>query len=104
LGREDSRKLTDHLNDFVDDMKAQGRIPADLPGRFKGHAYLLYAHAERPLVSDGVKYRRCNLYCSHSTTNAGSDAELAVNAPDLRQKHHECIICIEPRPTIALDL
>ncbi|MEO9702619.1 NAD(P)/FAD-dependent oxidoreductase, partial [Marinobacter alexandrii] len=25
-----------------------------LPGRFKGHAYLLYAHAERPLVDDGI--------------------------------------------------
>jgi flavin-dependent dehydrogenase len=54
LGREDNHKLTDHLNDFVDDMKAQGRIPSDLPGRFKGHAYLLYAHAERPLVGEGV--------------------------------------------------
>ena len=28
--------------------------PADLPGRFKGHAYLLYGHAERPLVDDGI--------------------------------------------------
>jgi geranylgeranyl reductase family protein len=54
LGREDNHKLTDHLNDFVNEMKVQGRIPADLPGRFKGHAYLLYAHAERPLVDDGI--------------------------------------------------
>jgi hypothetical protein len=35
-------------------MKSTGRIPQDLPGRFKGHAYLLYAHADRPLVDDGV--------------------------------------------------
>jgi geranylgeranyl reductase family protein len=54
LGREDNHKLTDHLNEFVDEMKAAGRIPDDVPGRFKGHAYLLYDHAERPLVDDGL--------------------------------------------------
>ena len=54
LGREDNHKLTDHLNAFVDEMKASGRIPGDLPGRFKGHAYLLYDHAERPLVDEGL--------------------------------------------------
>ena len=54
LGREDDRKLGDHLEAFVEAMKQGGRIPPDLPGRFKGHAYLLYAHAERPLVDDGV--------------------------------------------------
>lgn len=54
LGREDNHKLSDHLESFVADMKQQGRIPDDLPSRFKGHAYLLYAHAERPLVDDGV--------------------------------------------------
>lgn len=54
LGREDNHKLSDHLHQFVDDMKSEGRIPSDLPGRFKGHAYLLYAHAERPLVDDGL--------------------------------------------------
>lgn len=54
LGREDNHKLSEHLQAFVDDMKAAGRIPSDLPGRFKGHAYLLYAHADRPLVDDGV--------------------------------------------------
>lgn len=54
LGREDNHKLGEHLQAFVDDMKAAGRIPNALPGRFKGHAYLLYAHADRPLVDDGV--------------------------------------------------
>lgn len=54
LGREDNRKLGDHLEAFVEAMKQGGRIPPDLPGRFKGHAYLLYAHAKRPLVDDGV--------------------------------------------------
>lgn len=54
LGREDNHKLTEHLQDFVETMKAAGRIPADLPGRFKGHAYLLYDHAGRALVDDGL--------------------------------------------------
>lgn len=54
LGREDNHKLTEHLQDFVETMKAAGRIPADLPGRFKGHAYLLYDHAGRSLVDDGL--------------------------------------------------
>lgn len=54
LGREDNHRLTEHLEEFVQDMKDSRRIPADLPSRFKGHAYLLYAHAERPLVDDGI--------------------------------------------------
>jgi|GEM_PF-4238341 len=32
LGREDNHKLTDHLNAFVEDMKAQGRIPQTSQG------------------------------------------------------------------------
>ncbi|WP_417520625.1 NAD(P)/FAD-dependent oxidoreductase [Marinobacter sp.] len=54
LGREDNHKLTEHLQDFVEAMKAKGKIPADLPSRFKGHAYLLYNHAGRPLLDDGL--------------------------------------------------
>ncbi|MGC8120619.1 geranylgeranyl reductase family protein [Marinobacter sp. VGCF2001] len=54
LGREDNHRLSDHLEAFVETMKQSGRIPSDLPGRFKGHAYLLYDHANRPLVDDGV--------------------------------------------------
>lgn len=54
LGREDNHHLNDHLQAFVQRMQAAGRIPADLPGRFKGHAYLLYNHAQRPLIGDGL--------------------------------------------------
>ena len=54
LGREDNHKLTEHLQSVVETMKTTGRIPADLPGRFKGHAYLLYDHAGRALVDDGL--------------------------------------------------
>ncbi|SFR82329.1 geranylgeranyl reductase family [Marinobacter daqiaonensis] len=54
LGREDPTRLSRHLEKFVANMQSQGRIPANLPGRFKDHAYLLYDHAERPLVDDGI--------------------------------------------------
>lgn len=54
LGREDSHRLGDHLDEFISTMQADGRIPSDLPTRFKGHAYLLYAHAGRPLVDEGT--------------------------------------------------
>jgi geranylgeranyl reductase family protein len=54
LGREDPEKLGDHLQSFVDAMRAAGRLPGDLPRRYKGHAYLLYDHARRPVTDDGV--------------------------------------------------
>ena len=54
LGREDPDGLKYHLQDFVEGMQAAGRIPENLPGKFKGHAYLLYDHAARPLIDDGI--------------------------------------------------
>ncbi|MFE8070644.1 NAD(P)/FAD-dependent oxidoreductase [Marinobacteraceae bacterium S3BR75-40.1] len=54
LGREENRGLTDHLKAFVEEMIQAGRIPPDLPSRFKGHAYLLYARADRPLIDNGI--------------------------------------------------
>lgn len=54
LGREDNHHLSEHLEAFCEELKSTGRIPADLPGRFKGHAYLLYPHAPRELLGDGV--------------------------------------------------
>jgi len=54
LGREDKQKLSGHVRRFCDYLKAEGRIPQYLPDKFKGHAYLLYHHATRSLVEDGV--------------------------------------------------
>jgi len=54
LGREGNYRLKEHLQAFVDEMQAAGRLPPDLPGRFKGHAYLLYGRAGRPLIDDGL--------------------------------------------------
>jgi geranylgeranyl reductase family protein len=54
LGREGNHRLAEQVHAFARGLASQGKIPADLPGKFKGHAYLLYAHARRPLVADGV--------------------------------------------------
>jgi geranylgeranyl reductase family protein len=54
LGHEDNRKLGDRISAFCDWLKKEGRVPADIPDRFHGHAYLLYPQAPRPLVDDGL--------------------------------------------------
>lgn len=54
LGRQDNRRLAAHVEHFVTFLKAQGRIPSDIPDRFHGHAYLLYGSAPRRLLDDAV--------------------------------------------------
>lgn len=54
LGREDNHKLAEHVARFRQVLIHQGKIPADTPEKFHGHAYLLYPHAKRPLLQDGV--------------------------------------------------
>jgi menaquinone-9 beta-reductase len=54
LGREGNHRLAEQVQSFSRGLMAQGKIPADLPGRFKGHAYLLYSHATRPVIADAV--------------------------------------------------
>ena len=54
LGREDSRRLSEHVAGFCEMLKGQGRIPRSTPGTFHGHAYILYGHARRKLLGDGV--------------------------------------------------
>lgn len=54
LGREGNHRLAEHVQTFARSLAEQGRIPADLPGKFKGHAYLLYAHGNRPVIGEGV--------------------------------------------------
>ena len=54
LGREDSHKLSGHVDRFCDYLAKTGRIPGDLPGKLKGHAYLLYPHARRIPAGDAV--------------------------------------------------
>lgn len=54
LGREDNHKLAGHVSAFVRWLKAEGRVPADMPEKLGGHAYLLYNHAPRPFAADGA--------------------------------------------------
>ena len=54
LGREGSPHLSEHLKNFCAFLEKRGRIPHDLPDRFHGHAYLLYGHAARKKLDDGV--------------------------------------------------
>ena len=54
LGREDRHRLSEHLDAFCDFLKQRGRIPAGIPDRFHGHAYLLHGRGVRSLFDDGV--------------------------------------------------
>ncbi len=55
LGREDSRSLAHHLQEFTRSLARSGRIPSSLPEKFNGHAYLLYGQVlPRRLHADGT--------------------------------------------------
>ncbi len=54
LGREGHQGLAEQLQDFCDFLRERGRIPGNIPDRFRGHAYLLRGHSQRRLVDDGV--------------------------------------------------
>jgi flavin-dependent dehydrogenase len=54
LGREDDRNLSAHVSAFCSLLQDCGKIPRDLPARFLGHAYLIYPHAQRRIVDDGI--------------------------------------------------
>lgn len=55
LGREGGGKLSDSVAAFIDWLKQQGKIPAELPQRLHGHAYLLYPQRHpRRVFDDGV--------------------------------------------------
>jgi len=54
LGREDNQSISQHVTAFKQFLLMTGRTPSDIELRFKGHAYLLYRHARRRLVDDGV--------------------------------------------------
>lgn len=54
VGRQDARRLSDHVAEFVDFLERRGTMPAGLPAKFRGHAYLLYGEARRPLRADAV--------------------------------------------------
>lgn len=54
LGRLDPRELPAHVAEFVEFLKRVGRLPFDLGGSMRGHAYLIYRKAARKFISDNV--------------------------------------------------
>jgi len=54
LGREDNHKLSEHVAEFRQQLINIGKIPVETPEKFHGHAYLLYPHATRPFLQDGI--------------------------------------------------
>ncbi|MDQ7007146.1 MAG: NAD(P)/FAD-dependent oxidoreductase [Acidobacteriota bacterium] len=54
LGRQDPRGFPAALRAFLDYLETEGRLPPRASRRFKGHAYLLYEWAPRPLQRDGA--------------------------------------------------
>jgi flavin-dependent dehydrogenase len=54
LGREDNHRLSEHLEQFCTWLQERGSIPRNLPGKFNGHAYLLYPASQRTLTDDGA--------------------------------------------------
>jgi len=54
LGREENHRLSEHVRAFCDFLRESGRIDFDITDKFQGHAYLLYPHALRQVVDEGV--------------------------------------------------
>lgn len=55
LGRENSPRLSGHLDDFLAFLEREGRLPpGGIPDRLHGHAYRVYGRDPRPRVADGV--------------------------------------------------
>ena len=54
LGREDNRNIAAHVRDFCEWLAARGRISADLPSKFKGHAYILHGRSRRAASGNGL--------------------------------------------------
>jgi geranylgeranyl reductase family protein len=55
IGRKDPHRLSHHIDDFVAALVRDGALePEVAQTRPKGHAYLLYTQAARPLVADGA--------------------------------------------------
>jgi len=54
LGRQGNAHLGDHVAAFVAWLAARGTVPAALAGKLRGHPYLLYGQAPRPLSGDGA--------------------------------------------------
>lgn len=54
LGRLDQHGLPQHVNQFVQFLRATGKLGFDLPQKMSGHAYFLFGHSRRARIGDAV--------------------------------------------------
>jgi menaquinone-9 beta-reductase len=54
LGRLDQHALSQHVVHFLHFLRKTGKVVFDLPGKFAGHAYLLFGYGKRRVVGDSV--------------------------------------------------
>jgi menaquinone-9 beta-reductase len=54
LGRLDSRRLGEHVAEFIAFLRRERRLAFDLPRKPLGHAYLLYSQTQRNFITDGI--------------------------------------------------
>jgi flavin-dependent dehydrogenase len=54
FGRQDQHDLPAQVRRFVELLRAKGRVPADVPPKWRGHAYLIYGSTSRRVSGDRV--------------------------------------------------
>lgn len=54
LGRLDQHALSQHVAHFLGFLRTTGKVVFDLPGKFYGHAYLLFGYSKRKVMADSV--------------------------------------------------
>jgi geranylgeranyl reductase family protein len=54
LGRTNPAQLSQHVREFVDFLRRRGKVRAEIPQRFHGHAYQLYERVQPALCDDRV--------------------------------------------------
>lgn len=54
FGCEEHGNIRARMQEFYQELLRLDKLPADLPANFKGHTYLLYRHATRNILGDGV--------------------------------------------------
>ncbi|MDF1744342.1 MAG: NAD(P)/FAD-dependent oxidoreductase, partial [Gimesia sp.] len=54
IGREGEKQLSTVREEFTEFLDQQGRVPKEILGKFKGHAYRLYGSQKRTIVDDGL--------------------------------------------------
>ncbi|QDU11449.1 geranylgeranyl reductase family protein [Gimesia aquarii] len=54
LGREGEKQLSAVRDEFTHFLDRQGRVPREILGKFRGHAYRLYGLQKRKIIDDGM--------------------------------------------------